>query len=252
MKILFFGNNWVAWQIVSWLRRENDNICGLVLHPETKRKYGRQIIRAADIRPEYILDGSQLREPSFRDAVRRLQPDIGLSILFDYLFDRPLLDCFPQGVINLHPGMLPYNRGQYPNVWSIVERVPAGTTLHFIDESIDTGDIIAQQPVSVDITDTGLTLYRKLEQASVDLFRKTWPSIRAGRAGRVPQNGDGSYHRSRDVDSIDCIQLDQSYTARDLINLLRARTFPPYRGAYFEENGRRVYLRLELSEDLGT
>jgi methionyl-tRNA formyltransferase len=71
--------------------------------------------------------------------------------------------------------------------------------------------------------------------------------IKTERAPRIKQSNEpGTYHRTRDVESIDKIDLDCTYTARDLINILRARTFPPYDGAYFETKGRRVYLRLRL------
>jgi methionyl-tRNA formyltransferase len=49
------------------------------------------------------------------------------------------------------------------------------------------------------------------------------------------------------VEAVDAIDLDRPCTPRQLIDLLRARTFPPYRGAYFTApDGRRIYLRLEL------
>ena len=51
--------------------------------------------------------------------------------------------------------------------------------------------------------------------------------------------------------SIDEIDLDRAYQARDLLNILRARTFPPYPGAFFRENGRKIYVRLELEEEAG-
>jgi methionyl-tRNA formyltransferase len=64
---------------------------------------------------------------------------------------------------------------------------------------------------------------------------------------RFPQSsGTGTFHHSRDVETIDEIQLDRNYTARELINILRARTFPPHPGAYFLDGGRKVYLRLQL------
>ncbi len=56
----------------------------------------------------------------------------------------------------------------------------------------------------------------------------------------------GTYHRTRDVEGVDEIELDKTYVASDLINILRARTFPPYKGAYFIINGRRIYMRLHL------
>ena len=150
----------------------------------------------------------------------------------------------------MHPSFLPYNRGQYPNVWSIVEGTPAGVSLHYVDEGIDTGPIIARKEVAVSMVDTGETLYRKLEQAMVELFREAWPKLKAGKAPRIQQGTENvTYHKTRDVEAIDNIELTQSYVARDLINILRARTFPPYRGAYFVHEGRRVYLKLSLEEE---
>ncbi len=50
----------------------------------------------------------------------------------------------------------------------------------------------------------------------------------------------------QDIKDIDEIHLERVYTARDLINMLRARTFAPHDGAYFYDNGRKIYMRLEL------
>ena len=247
MRILFLGNNWVGWQVVHWLQEQNEQVVGLVVHPPHKRKYGDEIIRSAQVSPAHIFDGSHLRQPEVLRTIKALRPDIGLSVLFGYILRPEFLDLFPAGVINLHPAYLPYNRGAYPNVWSIVERTPAGVTLHYVDAGVDTGDIIAQQQVPIEPVDTGEMLYRKLEQACVELLKKTWPLIRSRRALRIRQGkNEGTYHRTRDVERIDHIDLDRKYTARELIDVIRARTFPPYPGAYFIHEGRKVYLRLQL------
>ncbi len=247
MRILFLGNNWVGWQAVHWLREQDEQIVGLVAHPPHERKYGDEIIHSAQVGPEYIFDGSQVRQPQVLEAIKALQPDIALSVLFGYILRPEFLDLFPVGVVNLHPAYLPYNRGANPNIWSIVERTPAGVTLHYIDAGVDTGDIIARQQVPIELVDTGETLYRKLERACVELFKKTWPLIRSGRAPRIAQGKpEGTFHRTRDVERIDHIDPEGTYTARELIDVIRARTFPPYSGAYLMDQGRRVYLRLHL------
>ena len=88
---------------------------------------------------------------------------------------------------------------------------------------------------------------QKLEQAAIDLFRDTWPSIRSGNAPRIRQDpNSGTHHRVRDIDGIDRIDLDATYTARELINILKARTFPPYPGAYFVQEDRKIFMRLRL------
>ena len=120
-------------------------------------------------------------------------------------------------------------------------------TLHYIDAGVDTGDIVARRQVPIEPVDTGATLYRKLERMCVDLFKETWPLIRSGRVPRIPQDRqEGTYNRTRDVERIDHIDLDHTYTARELIDVIRARTFPSYPGAYFIHQGRKVYLRLQL------
>lgn len=247
MRILILGNNWVAWQVVRWLRDQSEQIVGLVVHPPNKRKYGNEIISSARVDPRCVFDGSLLRQPEVLQKIKELQPDIGLSVYFGYILRSEFLNIFPMGVINLHPAYLPYNRGAYPNVWSIVEGTPAGVTLHYVDEGVDTGDIIAQRKLPIEPFDTGETLYRKLEHACLELFKDIWPLIRDGKAPRIPQSKDqGTYHRVKDVERIDQIDLNRAYTARELIDIIRARTFPPHLGAYFIHNGRKIYLRLQL------
>ncbi len=252
MRILFLGNNWMGWQALRWLVEREEQIVGLVLHPHERRRYGEEILSASRTLDAPVFDGSQLRCRETLEAIRALQPEIALSICFGYILSRDFLDLFPGGVINLHTSYLPYNRGANPNVWSIIEDAPAGVTLHYMDASVDTGDIIAQEAVCTDITDTGETLYRKLETAGVSLLQRIWPHIRSGTAGRFAQPKTAlTTHRLRDLEQIDEIDLDRTYTARDLINILRARTFPPFPGAYIRDNGRKIYLRLQLIPEEG-
>ncbi|MFC2144243.1 methionyl-tRNA formyltransferase [Acidobacteriota bacterium] len=247
MRILFLGNNAVGLEVLRELVEGRERVVGLVIHPPEKQRYGEEIIAASALPEEQIFDGASLKRAEVIEAIRALRPDIGLSVMFGYILQAEFLALFSRGVINLHPSLLPFNRGPHPNVWSIVEGTPAGATIHYIDEGIDTGDIIAQRDVIVEPTDTGGSLYAKLETCCVELFRETWPMIKRGTAPRIPQPPEaGTSHRIRDVELIDRIELDQSSTARALINILRARTFPPYKGAYFMDQGRRVGLRLHL------
>jgi methionyl-tRNA formyltransferase len=247
MRILYLGNNWLGWKVLSWLTEQGEDVVGMVVHPPGKQKYTEEMRAASGLSDDRIFVATDLGEAQTRERIRDLRPDIAVSILFDYILKPEFIEMFEEGVINLHPAYLPYNRGQYPNVWSIVDGTPAGTTLHYIDETIDTGDIIARKRVEVEPVDTGKTLYEKLEQASLNLFQDTWPAVASGSVSRVEQHPDeGTYHRTSDVDAIDEIDLDASYRARDLINILRARTFPPHESAYFEVDGRRVSVRVDL------
>jgi methionyl-tRNA formyltransferase len=255
VRILFLGNNWVGWQVVRWLREQQEDIVGVVVHPDHKQKHREDIIQSAGVQPEAIFDGARLQERQVLSAIERLNPDIALSVFFGYILRPPFLSLPPAGCVNLHPSLLPFNRGAHPNVWSIIEGTPAGVSLHYIDAGVDTGDLIAQRQVDVEPTDTAYTLYRRLERCCVDLFSDAWPLIREGKAPRMRQrNIAGTCHRARDLERIDEIDLEANYKAKELINLIRARTFPPHPGAYFRSGGRKVYLRLQLAyedEDRG-
>ena len=244
MRIFFFGNNRLGSRIAEWLVSEGYPIVGACLHPAESRKSGDSLEMALSGVPIYC--ATSLEQPCTVQAIVDLKPSIGLSVLFGYVLQPVLLRVFEKGCLNLHPSLLPYNRGSFPNVWSIVDGTPAGVTIHYMDQSIDTGDIVAQVPVSVEPVDTGHSLYQKLETVAFDLFRQTWPKLVSGTAPRVPQPAGAAPRRKRDVLAVDRIDLDRTYTARELINILRARTFPPYDGAYFEQEGRRVYLDLHL------
>lgn len=250
MRVFLLANNWVGWKIADYLSNSNAQIVGLALHPISKAKYSEEIIEASDISEDRIIDGSKINNDYVLNDIQALGPDICISTYFAYILSKEAIAIFPDGVINLHPSFLPYNRGCHPNVWSIIDETPAGVTLHYIDETIDTGDIIAQRKVSSSIIDTGKSLYRKLEKEALKLFIETWPEIKSKNISPKKQaHLKGTYHTKEELDKIGHIDINRKYKARELLNIIRAKTFPPYEGAYIIENGKKVYLRLELERE---
>jgi methionyl-tRNA formyltransferase len=247
MRVLLLVNNWLGWQMTDWLYQQQAAIVGVVVHPHEKSAYRDEIVQLATTHQSPLWEANRIAEPDTLAAIQALRADMAISGLFGYILKPDFLHLFPAGCINIHPALLPYNRGAYTNVWSIIDETPAGVTIHYIDHGIDTGDIIAQQEVTIEPIDTGQTLYHKLEQAGIELFRQTWPQIAAVQAPRTPQPlHTGTYHNKRDVDAMDAIDLDDTYTARHLLNILRARTFPPYAAAYFWQDGKKVFVRVQL------
>ncbi len=251
MRIFYMANNLVGWKLAQWLKEQGVEFAGLALHPASRERYATEIRETLALSDDQVFDAAHLHDPDSLARLRALEPDLGLSVYFGFILKPQLLRLFPDGAINLHPSYLPYNRGANPNVWSIIDGTPAGVTLHYIDRDIDTGDIVAQERVCVRDTDTGQTLYRKLEQASMDLFQRAWPLLDIGAIIPRPQPpAVGPTRRVRDLAAIDEIDMNRQYTGRELIDLLRARTFAPYRGAYFRDaDGRKIYIRVELLDE---
>ena len=96
--------------------------------------------------------------------------------------------------------------------------------------------------------DTAATVYARMISDFLPLFQESWPLIREGKNQRLQQDESlATFHKAKDLKTLNEIGLDQTYTARELINLLRARTFPPHPASYFvTEDGRKVYVRLQL------
>ncbi len=112
--------------------------------------------------------------------------------------------------------------------------------MHYVDEGLDTGDIIRQKQVPVLDTDTGATLYHKLEIAGMELLRESWDDIQSGKLSRTPQAQiSGTPHKAGDTAQIDEIRLAESYRAADLLNILRARTFLRTKERSFEAEGEK-------------
>ena len=133
--------------------------------------------------------------------VNKLDSDIIISYNYPHIIPADIGKAYYGRAVNLHISYLPWNRGADPNFWSFMDDTPKGVTIHYIDEGIDTGDIIAQKLVRLSAKDTLRTNYEKLHKAMLDLFEKTWPSISSGYYLKKKKlKGKGSYHNSRDKD----------------------------------------------------
>jgi methionyl-tRNA formyltransferase len=152
-------------------------------------------------------------------------------------------------IVNFHPSLLPYNRGKHYNFWTLVEGTPFGVSLHLVDAGVDSGPILFQKPVAKSWEDTGGTLYRKAKQAMIELFKERYEDIVAGRYTPIVQDLErGTFHYARELEPASKIELDESYTARELLNRLRARTFEGKPGCRFTDEGRTYEVRVDIRE----
>lgn len=219
MDLVFLGVNNTGWEIYEWLcNRDGVNVQALITTRE------------------------QL------SLIRELKPDIVVGVGYQHIIPDEYLSVPEEGCINVHPGYLPHTRGFNPNVWSIVEDLPAGVTIHYMDAGIDTGDIIARCQVDDSFEDTGKSLYRRIETASVELFIDTWPDIESGEIDPIQQvDEEATFHEKSDFKELCQIDPAQKYTAKEFLNILRALTFPPFDNAFVEIDGTKYYLEIEIN-----
>jgi methionyl-tRNA formyltransferase len=139
-----------------------------------------------------------MSEPLDLEVLERRPPDWIVSHGYRHIVPPEAIARFRDRTVNLHISLLPWNRGADPNLWSFVEGTPSGVTIHYMDEGVDTGDVIAQRELRFDDDETLATTYEHLQSAIVELFEETWPLVLEGRAPRSPQIGPHSYHRLAD------------------------------------------------------
>ena len=117
-----------------------------------------------------------------------------------------------------------------------------------MDPGVDTGDIIARRRVETSFEDTGESLYRRIERACVDLFEETWPALEAGEVEATEQSDEAAtYHYESDFRELCRIDPEERYEAKELIDVLRALTFPPFDNAFVEVDGERYYLEVVVT-----
>jgi len=123
-----------------------------------------------------------------------------ISYGYSFILRKEILDLFPNRAINMHISYLPYNRGADPNFWSFIEGTPKGVTIHYLDEGVDTGDIIVQKEVYFDSlnTETLASTYQKLQVEIQNLFFQYWHLIKSQKCNRTPQVGTWTTHKVKD------------------------------------------------------
>ena len=238
-KLIAFVNGKLGAYALDWLK---DQLVAVVLHPSEKRRNDQALQQAL---PPGI---PVLTWPQNKAALLEFAPTHALSVQFSYIFRQDLLDLCP--FANIHTSFLPYGRGAHPNAWAILNDHPAGVTLHLIDSGVDTGPILAQQEVSVDDADTAKTLYEKLQAQARVLIREAVPAWLAGTLLPYPQpDWSCPNHKVADLGNL-VLDPERQYTGREVVDLIRACTFPPYDGIRYEINGRILRLRLDIEEEI--
>jgi methionyl-tRNA formyltransferase len=150
--------------------------------------------------------------------------------------------------INIHPGFSPYNKGWYPQVFSIIDKQPAGATIHEMDEKIDNGPVIVQKKVDINAWDTSLDVYNKIIAAELDLLRENIGNIIENKYNKAPSQSAGSFNSAKDFKNLCELDMDEKRRIGDTIDLLRALTHPPYNNAFFidKATNKKVYVEVRL------
>lgn len=176
---------------------------------------------------------------------------------YDLVFSLHCKQLFPDELvqkvkcINVHPGLNPYNRGWFPQVFSILNGMKAGATIHEIDELLDHGAIIAQKEVHIEKWDTSLTAYNKIQEAEIELLKENLSAILAGNYKSKLADKEGNVNLKKDFNALCEMDLDKQVTLSEAMDYLRAMTHGEYKNSYFidKKTGKKVFVSIDFKTE---
>lgn len=196
MRILFFGDAAWAARSLERLCEAGQSVAGVVLRArptdedlaDTARRLGLPVFQPP-----------RCNSPEFVDQVVKLAPDLNLSVSYDQIIRPPLLTVAPRGFLNVHAGKLPFYRGRSVINWAILNgETEIGLTVHFMDEGIDTGDILLQRTAPISWTDAYGDVLARVTAAIPALVADAVRLVESGDFTRRHQSHlEGSYFRRR-------------------------------------------------------
>jgi methionyl-tRNA formyltransferase len=230
MRIVFLGNHTVGVRVLHTLARKA-NLVGVVAHPEDPEdgvRYESVFAAARELRvPAIRATGKSGALASF---IAQAAPDVLWITDYRYLLPPGVCALGRLGAINLHPSLLPQYRGRAPVNWAILRgETEFGLTAHYIDDGVDTGDIVGQRRFGLtQHEDVGDALAR-LYPLYVELTSEVITQLDGGTLHRTPQNRSScpTFPRRTPEDG----RVDWNAPARQVWNLIRA-VASPYPGAF--------------------
>lgn len=250
-QIVYAANHLNGLNVLRELLRQGIGIEFLLVHPLVNSRCRGELIEESGTPPDRVITWARKAIVAIEARLRTKRTEVLFSVNFGYRFPPSILALFKRPV-NLHLSLLPYNKGAFPNVWPIIDGTPAGVSLHLMNDRFDEGPILFQREVPVAADDTAKTLYQRLMIAAVDLVRDHGDDILQGRFTPREQLAGGTAHSEREFYDLLRLDLERPYRAGDLINLLRALTFPPHSNLYFEHSEGRTHLNLQLYREGGS
>jgi len=170
-----------------------------------------------------FLTHEKVNSDDFLGTIGRYQCDLFISMSFNQILRKRLFEYPQLGTINCHAGNLPFYRGRNILNWALInDEKEFGITVHYIDEGIDTGDILAQRLHPISDQDDYDTLLKRACSGCSDLLYETVKQLQTGKAVRTPQDAIspfGSYGSMRVAGDE---RLSWNQPSRDIFNFVRA------------------------------
>ncbi|MCR1953554.1 methionyl-tRNA formyltransferase [Clostridioides mangenotii] len=239
MKIVFMGTPEIAVPCLEKLIEENHEIVGVVTRTDKPKGRGKKLamppVKEIAVKNDInVYQPKRARDEDFINEIRVLSPDLIIVVAYGQILPKEILEIPKYGCVNVHVSLLPKYRGSAPINWVIINgEEKTGVSTMYMDEGLDTGDIILQKEIDLNDEITAGELHDKIMYMGADLLKDTVNMIESGNAPRAKQvDSESSYAPIMDKS---LGKIDFSKSAKEIHNLVRGVN--PWPSAYTNYDG---------------
>lgn len=243
MKIVFMGTPDFARDSLSAIYDAGHEITAVVTVPDKPKGRGMKLI-PCEVK-EYAIEKNikvyqpeKLREnKEIVDTLKDINPDVICVVAYGKIIPKEILEIPKYGCVNVHPSLLPQYRGSAPIQWAILNGdKETGVTTMYLDEGMDSGDIILQTKTPIDKDETSGELWDRLSKIGAELLVETLEKIENKTAPRIKQPKEFTLAPMLEKSQA---KIDwESKTAQEIKNLVRGLN--PIMGAYSVLNEKKI------------
>jgi len=253
LKIVFMGTPDFAVPVLDAIVKAGYDVAGVVTVPDKPAGRGKKL-RPSPVKTYALehdlklLQPEKLRDESFLQVLKEMDPDLQIVVAFRML-PKVVWEIPSKGTFNLHASLLPQYRGAAPINYVLINgESETGLTTFFIDDKIDTGNIILQQKLSIDEKDNFSTLHDKMMLAGADLVIKTIKYIEEGDVKLIEQDSlieEGEVLKpAPKILKEDC-KINWGQPVKQVYNFVRGLSPWPVAYTHFkDESGKEYYIKV--------
>lgn len=237
LRIGYFADGpWSHLAFKKIIKNDAIEVCFIVPRCDTKDKTLSNFANEFDV--DYIIP-ENINSKETLIKLKDYDCDLFVSMSYNQIFKQEIIEMPPKGIINCHAGKLPFYRGRNILNWALInDEKEFGITVHYVDEGIDTGDIILQRTYSINDDDNYNTLLTVAYEKCAEILHDTLNLFVNGNVSRVNQktiHPYGMYCGKRE-EGDEIINWNQS--SRDLFNFIRAISHPAPKATTYMNNNK--------------
>lgn len=236
MRIVFIGTGEIGVPTLRALLNSEHEVVAVVTQPD-KRVGREQSIEPPPIKKEIaktripILQPARIKDQQATEEIRGFAPDVVVVVAYGQILQRDLLEIPRLACLNLHASLLPRWRGAAPIQAAIVAGdCETGITAMYMDEGLDTGDILLQRRVEILPNDTGGSLHDRLAQIAPEALLESLRLLSAGNAPRIAQDNARTTYAPKLKREHGLIDWSESAEAIER----KIRAYNPWPGAFMK------------------